>query len=294
MQNQSNLEVVIDRKPLPADFPVSAPDFNTRDDQPASQAHIHDLLEIGYCYAGSGVFLIGDKVLTYREGDAVVINSHEVHVATGNRSGTTRWGFLFLDPGRLLAECAGGYGASLELDRYCGPGFQNVVDGRRRPEIAYTVRRLLEERRMPGTNHRALVRALVWQLLVDLERYCPRPHAQKGTGAAGPVCADFARVLPAINHISEHFADDVTVEDLAALCHASVANFRKLFHRALGCAPQPYLIRVRLNVALSMLRDTADSILDISDACGFRSLSNFNRQFWARFGASPRAARAAA
>lgn len=145
---------------------------------------------------------------------------------------------------------------------------------------------------MPGTNHRALVRALVWQLLVDLERYCPATPAQ--ARADGAACEDIARVLPAINHISEHFADDVSVEELAALCHASVANFRRLFTQAMGCAPQPYLIRVRLNVALSMLRDTADSILDVSAACGFRTLSNFNRQFLARFGQSPRAARAAA
>ena len=63
--------------------------FNTRGENPSIGAHIHNLFEIGYCYSGSGVFLIGGKIFTFKPGDAVVITSHEVHLAKGDPGGVT-------------------------------------------------------------------------------------------------------------------------------------------------------------------------------------------------------------
>ena len=54
------------RIPVDDEFPVGVPDFNTRDEHPDIGPHIHDLLEIGYCFDGSGLFLIGDKIFTFK------------------------------------------------------------------------------------------------------------------------------------------------------------------------------------------------------------------------------------
>ena len=47
-------------------------------------------------------------------------------------------------------------------------------------------------------------------------------------------------------------------------------------------------LRIRLMMAEQLLHDTALSVLEISERCGFPCLSTFNRQFLRRSGISPR------
>lgn len=273
---------------LGADFPVSEPDFNTRGENPDIAPHIHDAFEVGYCYEGSGVYLAGPKILPFKAGDAAIVNSREVHIAKGSPGGTTTWGWLYLDPVRLLADVAGGCGASLRTARYCGPGFRNIVDGGTHPDIAGCIRQILEECRDKRDNHRPMVRALVWRLMLLLERGI---EVGPETGTAAQDHKALARIMPALRHIGEHYHEEIAVAALSRLCHASDANFRKLFHKALGCAPQTYLLKLRLNAACALLRNTAEPILEIAGRTGYGNLSNFNRQFRQHLGVSPRAFR---
>ncbi len=288
MRNQSKIDTeYLERIEVPEDFPVSEPDFNTRNETPDVRPHIHDLFEIGYCYDGSGVFIVGGKMFPFRQGDAVVINTHEVHIAKGSPGETTSWGFLFLDPLRLLAESTGSYSDTIKLSHYCGASFRNIVSGTEHPEITLCIRRILEESRNKPKNYRSMIRSLTWQLLLDLDRYYPVPAQSEEM----PDYRDIARIVPALNHIGANYNREIDIPHLAKLCFTSESNFRKLFHKAMGCAPQPYLQKVRLNVAASMLRSTDSSILEIAQICGFRNLSNFNRQFLVRFGMNPRTMR---
>lgn len=289
MRNQSSFQLEkFEPALLGADFPVSEPDFNTRGENPDVAPHIHDAFEIGYCFEGSGVYLVGHKVLPFKAGDAVVVNSSEIHIAKGSPGGTTTWGWLYLDPVRLLADGASRFGASLRIGRYCGMAFRNIVEGSRHPDIADCIRKILIECRDKPENYRPMVRALTWRLMLLLER-----HLDVGVETSETVqdCRALARIMPALRHIGDHYSDELSVAGLARLCHASEANFRKLFHKGLGCAPQTYVLKLRLGAAGAMLENSTESILAIAQRAGYGSLSNFNRQFKRQFGLSPRAFR---
>lgn len=268
---------------VPPDFPVDRAVYNTRDDRTAIHAHIHNLFEIGYCYDGSGVFLIGGKVFTFKPGDAVVITSREVHIAKSTPGGSTSWGFLNFDPAGLLAQYPDALDACLALDRCFGDDFPNIIDGEKFPELAACIRVICEERRDDLPDSRAMIRALVWRLALLLRRYYPDP----GTAPNAVRDKDIRRIAPALERMNAHFDRPPTLAELAEKCRTSVPNFRKLFRRAMGCAPQPYLAKMRLTAACSMLKNTALPIGEIALRCGFRTLSNFNRQFRAAFGAPP-------
>ena len=289
MRNRSNFALEkFEPALLGADFPVSEPDFNTRGENPDINPHIHDAFEIGYCLEGSGVYLANHKILPFKAGDAAVVNSREVHIAKGSRGGQTTWGWLYLDPVRLLANNMDSHGTCLQVDRYCGTGFNNVIDGRAFPDIADCIHQILVECRDKRNGYRPMVRALVWRLMLLLERHC-----RMGRDAVEDVqnYKAIARIMPALKHIGEHYDNPISIVSLARLCHASEANFRKLFHNALGCAAQTYLLKLRLNVAHAMLGNTNDSVLDIAQRAGYNNVSNFNRQFKRLFGLSPRAFR---
>lgn len=282
--DQSHRTEQLQRIPVDDDFPVGVPDFNTRDEHPDIGPHIHDLFEIGYCFDGTGLFLIGDKILPFKGGDAVVINTHEVHIARGTPGNTTSWGFLHLDPVRLLADSAGSYSESLSLSRYCGSAFRNIIDGEVYPEIAQCILQILLEVRDRPEHYRSMVRSLSWRLLLLLNRYY-----RGGESADAPQdYQDIERIVPALRYLNDNYSEEINVAKLAELCFASESNFRKLFHRAMGCAPQPYLQRLRLNAAGALLKNSTVSVLKIAQRCGYNNLSNFNRQFRARFGVSPR------
>lgn len=267
---------------VPPDFPMAEAIFNTRGETPTIRAHIHNLFEIGYCYSGSGVFLIGSKIFTFKPGDAVIITSREVHLATGDPGGSTSWGFLNFDPAGIVARYMDTMEPCFALDHCCGEGFINVVDGEQHPDLTLCIRRIIEERHNMGPDSRSMLRSMVWQLLLLIHRYYPEPagnHLGK--------FEDIQRIAPALEWMNHHLDRRITLPQLAEKCHTSVPNFRKLFHRAMGCAPQPYLAQIRLASACSMLKNTELPIQEIALRCGFATLSNFNRQFLAVCGVPP-------
>ncbi len=69
------------------------------------------------------------------------------------------------------------------------------------------------------------------------------------------------------------------MQQLAELCCMSVPTLRRKFLQSVGYAPNDYLHRIRIKNAVSLLSNPNLSILDISAAVGYQSISSFNRQF---------------
>jgi AraC-like DNA-binding protein len=72
----------------------------------------------------------------------------------------------------------------------------------------------------------------------------------------------------------------------------SAAHLSRTFHHATGLRLVDYVARYRAERARALLgEDEAPSVAEAARACGFTSISQFNRVFRATFGASPRALR---
>lgn len=100
------------------------------------------------------------------------------------------------------------------------------------------------------------------------------------------------RVAKVKEHISNHYAEDLRLEDLAALVGMAPSAFSRFFKQHTTRTLSDYIIDVRLGNAARLLVDTTTSISEICYSCGFNNLSNFNRIFKARRGYTPRDFRA--
>ena len=100
------------------------------------------------------------------------------------------------------------------------------------------------------------------------------------------------RVSKVKEYISAHFAEELRLEDMAALVGMAPSAFSRFFKQHTTRTLSDYIIDIRLGNAARMLVDTSISISEISYACGFNNLSNFNRIFKARRGYTPRDFRA--
>lgn len=264
------------------EFPVAKPDFNTRGDTPTIEPHIHNLCEIGYCFSGTGVFLVANKVLNFKSGDAVFITSQEFHLALGSHGQQTSWGFLNFDPNGLVPFAPENPSIQSILDHCCGKEFNNIIDGTEHPEITLCIKEILLERRDMPPNWKPMIRAGIWKLMLLLERICPEK-----VGSEFGKYDDILRIMPALNLMNAHFSKKITLKEMASSCHTSIPNFRKLFYKAMGIAPYPYLSQLRIRYACSQLENQEISINRIAELAGFNILCNFNRQFKAVMGIPP-------
>jgi AraC-like DNA-binding protein len=138
-----------------------------------------------------------------------------------------------------------------------------------------------------GSSARAIVRlhSLGFEVLDVLLEYAKRP-------VLAPPDEAFARVMPAVRHAQEHFAEDLTRERLADLAHLSPSRFHDVFRRAMGVAPMEYVMALRLQRARELLIGTDLPVYEIAGRCGFNSSHYFSRAFRRHAGVPPGAYRA--
>ncbi|MEV6397196.1 GlxA family transcriptional regulator [Streptomyces sp. NPDC051907] len=79
--------------------------------------------------------------------------------------------------------------------------------------------------------------------------------------------------------IAEHPDDDLSVASLAERARLSPRHFARAFQAETGVSPGRYVDRVRLEHARRLLEDTADSVEEISRACGYGTSEAMRRAF---------------
>jgi AraC-like DNA-binding protein len=98
-------------------------------------------------------------------------------------------------------------------------------------------------------------------------------------------------IARALRLIHERPADAWTVASLAAGALQSRATFARHFTQRVGEPPLSYLGRWRMNLAAKALRNTTDTIEQISLAVGYQSVPSFTQAFTKSVGQSPNAYR---
>lgn len=271
---------------LNANFPVSDLDYTTRNDA-FFEYHLHDCFEIGICRKGSGIFLIEEKILSFNEGDAVIINHHEFHTMQSSPGQTVDWNFINLSPELLLSGILGSESTILDTNLFSGSNFINIFTNISHPIICSYVKCIIDELLLKKNFYQFSVKALVLALLIELHRIVAI-HQKSVSPSRSISYKKLREVAPAIEFISQNFHNSISLDKLASLCDYSTSNFRKVFKDATELSPIDYIKKIRMTTATAMLHHTSTDICDIALQCGFPTLSNFNRQFRSYYDKSPR------
>lgn len=269
--------------PLDDALPITADPASLLDDHPIRYLHRHQCAEIGLCVEGSGVFVVGEKVMEFSAGDVTFINSSEVHLARSMPGTMSRWHWIYLDPLRLASASSFEH-ALLDPVPLAGSDFQNVIHASEAPHLGTIASRIVEELQSREPGFTTNLMALTAEFMVLLRRARPRTIANAGI-ATSP---QFDRIAPAISLIARNFAEPLSVSQLATACLMSEPTLRRAFTTVMGCSPREYWLDVRLQMSATMLRSTTMSVVEVSRAVGFTTLSSFNRLFLERFGSPPR------
>jgi AraC-like DNA-binding protein len=275
MQNRSNSDIPhhICPVPLPEEFPIRVDPPHSPPTAPITYLHRHNCLELGYCHKGAGVFMVDGKILPFHAGDVSIIGDREFHLAQSADDAPSTWSFISLHPAGLLA-----HDEMIKFGNFSDRQFPNILTSHDHPNITLLVRDLVTEMETRPPAYRQAVRGLVLTLLAKIHRLSCPLDSPKST----------ERIAPALEYLLHHYAEPLTITDLARLCHVSEPHFRRLFHSATGKSPQDYLIYLRISMATILLKDPSRPILDIALSVGYPSLSGFNRHFRRLMGEAPR------
>ena len=80
-------------------------------------------------------------------------------------------------------------------------------------------------------------------------------------------------------YISEHFAKEITLGEMATMVGMNDSAFSRFFAKATGNSFNRFVNRVRISKACELLSDTETPITTICYETGFNNIANFNRRF---------------
>jgi len=253
--------------------------------------HRHGHAELTWIERGQGLRWVGDSVEPFFDGDLVLVGSETPHL-WASRGAQPHPGcaatVLQFPPDWLQRSGLPELRAVAPLLAQAGPGVE--LQGATRIAVQDLLARL------PGSSAQRRV-AIFIEVLgcllagADDLRTLSAP-LQPARGAAPRGGASPQRVDRVLNWIEAHLADELSVDDAAAVAHVSPAAFGRFFQREVGKTFTAYVNDARCGWAALRLIQGPEPIAQIAQACGFPTLSNFGEQFRRRHGMAPRDFRA--
>ncbi len=256
-------------------------------EHPDYPEHHHEFWEIVIVTRGTGLMVFGSKALPIKVGDVFVISRDQEHAYRETHSLDII--NIAFDPDYIGAHHP-------VLDEWMskhalfavGPRWHS---GETPGECLHLgpsefARALELAQRLEGELGSACAEARVasfayFLLLVTLLRRHCLPWEPAGEAAPG------TRIGRAVEFVETHFAEPITIDDIAATSHVSRRHFFRLFEQAVGMGPKEYLKKVRLRKAAEMLLTTKANVTEVAYACGFNDSNYFSTLYHKEFGVSP-------
>ena len=230
---------------------------------------------------GAKVVMLGREVLEYDPARMLVFAVDlpvSGQVTRASRKDPFLGFKLDLDPARVAELAARVYPHGVPKP----PDNRGLYVGRATDAIIDAVTRLLDLMARPEDAD------LLGPLVVDeiLIRLLRTPIGTR-VAQIGHTKSGVRRVAEAVSWIRAHFAQPVTVEEMAASVHMSASSFHQRFKAVTSMSPLQYQKVLRLHEARRLMLFQR---MDASDACqrvGYLSPSQFSREYGRFFGDAP-------
>ena len=102
------------------------------------------------------------------------------------------------------------------------------------------------------------------------------------------VCGNSHRLKTILTYIHEHYADKITLDELAAAINLSRNECSRFFKRSANCSLFEYILNYRISKGSEMLRSGDKSVKEVAYEVGFRDMSYFITSFKKRTGYTPK------
>ena len=254
---------------------------------PLARWHTHPEVEVHLIRRSSGLAFVGDHIGPFGPGHFVLVGSHLPHNWISDLDpGELIEGrdvVLQIDPDRInrLAEDLPEATEALRL-------FHGATRG-----IEYTgptaAKAAIELERIGSSSGLQRLHRIfgLLSLLADAPTHEQHTLSERPAGAPLDAPAQL-KVDAVLRYITDNLAGDVRLNEAAAITGMTPSGFSRFFLRAAGSGFADTVRRLRVIRACTLLFRTDRPIADVCFDAGYQNLSNFNRQFRAETGMTPR------
>jgi AraC-like DNA-binding protein len=246
--------------------------------------HCHSEIELILTLRSQGYRIVGDKIQSLQPGDMVLLGANLPHA--------------YQHEDRLVGRSMPADCVLLQFEEQCWssvfalPAMNAVRRLLRRAanglEISGAARKRAAAMLMEMLKVRGAKRIGAFLTLLDIlgqSRTC-RPITSSGFTALATQ-HEQERISRACQFIDENYHRSLRIAEVAKVAHMSEGAFSRFFRDHVGKTFPSFVNDLRVGRACRLLTETDRNVTEIALACGFRNLSNFNRQFLELRGYSP-------
>ncbi len=249
----------------------------------AALCHWHEELEILMPIKGYLHYNINGTVVRLQEGDAIFVNSRQLHYGFSQDGTDCVYLCLVFHPQLLCAN--------QELqNRFVLPVTQSshipyLTLYRDNPahasllETIMAIGRAADNRELGNELKLASILYALWQYLFSLIQ----------TQLSGEISTDGNVLIlkQMLEYIRIHHSQRIRIEDICAAGGVCRTKCWQLFRKYLGQTPNDYLNAFRLEKGMQLLKSTRLTVTEIAEKCGFSNASYFTELFTRQKGCSP-------
>ncbi len=155
------------------------------------------------------------------------------------------------------------------------------------PIIASIADQVMQEINYPALGSRIYLDTLKTQLGIHLLRHYLVGWSPFPIPSVEPL-AHTRRLSRAVDFIHAHLAENISLEQIAAVEYLSPYHFLRLFKQTYGISPHQYIIQQRVRRASELLEHTRMTVQEIAVAVGFYNHTHLIRHFKRLTGRTPR------
>ena len=215
----------------------------------------HDDIEILFGAHGENTFLIDGNEVVLKKGDVFIINPRYPHVQVGEPNGYT-----------ITLTISSQFLISNGFKNITGTFKDKVIDD----ELWALLEKILDIYFCTNDFREVKMRILLLQLATYLFENYYSPNYLFGNNRI---------VNEIISYINDNFIEDITLNQLAQKFNYNKCYLATRFKRETGFTIMGYVNTLRCNYADSLLKSSTLKIKEISEMCGFSSVSAFNKTY---------------
>lgn len=244
----------------------------------------HPEIEVIIINHGEAIFYSEDFHITLKAGQGILINQNVMHTihSADPKGNCSMYSFGF-HPSFLF-----GYGNTILTDKYltpvlCSPSLRTMVLDESDPvqeKLLDKINSIIAINIIKKYGYEVATKSLLcdfWLML--LENIVVHENTQHPRQLLNP---DEARCKDIIRYIEAHYAEKITLEDLADYVHVSKSECCRCVKRTLHLTPIEYLMKYRIFIAAQLIqRDdpAASTSSNLAFSVGFNNASYFNKVF---------------
>lgn len=243
--------------------------------EPVFHRHNHEAYSIGMVKKGRTRFHIvreDEAVLPVTPGNVVLINPGEVHACNPEAGTCFAYYMLYIEPDYFLRMVSDFSGSLVTAYRFPVSLLKSRDPGRQVNQLCLSI-----QRRQPGIE---IETRLLETLAAILKGCLPLiPVLEVSREPSHSVEAGY-------EYLRDHSSENISLKELAGMCHLSPYHFLRLFRRQYGLPPHTAQMQMRVNLGRRLLAE-GETIANAAVATGFADQSHFTREFKKSVGTTP-------